>query len=70
MPFANQDCPATRRASCGSRPLRSNSVSPFTPFGANAVHEGLSVFYRCAYMIKLDFDNSKTVDARQLVNQT
>jgi hypothetical protein len=27
-------------------------------------------FYRCAYMIKLDFDNSKTVDARQLVKQT
>jgi hypothetical protein len=33
------------------------------------VHEGLGVFYRCAYMIKLDFDNSKTVDAQQLVNQ-
>ena len=26
-------------------------------------------FFPCAYMIKLDFDNSKTVDARQLVNQ-
>jgi hypothetical protein len=27
-------------------------------------------FFPCAYMIKLDFDNSKTVDARQLVKQT